>query len=357
MKPANWDYERDDNESFAMNRWIEKISESEKELKKFDNRVFLTKTCGTNSHLMMNAKCLTEALPLFGKCAREFYASGRRYFELQSLVNLPIFYALFQKPAPMMVKYLKEIRSKLSLPQLEPNFEPSPGSWGLYTPGYYILAFHFRNIPLGFEPLSVMLNDEKGVQRRVRDLEIFWAKAKLYAERAQKIALCRNETLLIYFATDDAKNLRPIASKELGEYGRVVFGLAEEDVGHMRAYWERDEVEKLEQKKAEVLKQQAEAETCSCEGPDCGTCKAGVSEAGRVPMVEQEKSEAARRRHADKALVEWWIIANAQASTLAPLSRIRPLIFIAKLPQYRGFTLLSRFSRISFHRGLDKASL
>ena len=35
------------------------------------------------------------------------------------------------------------------------------GQYGLHTPGYYILALHFRRIPLGFEPLSASLNDEE----------------------------------------------------------------------------------------------------------------------------------------------------------------------------------------------------
>jgi hypothetical protein len=57
-------------------------------------------------------------------------------------------------PPWTQVRILATMRRRLGLPALAPNTEPAPGAHGLRTPGYYIVALHFRRIPLGFEPLS-----------------------------------------------------------------------------------------------------------------------------------------------------------------------------------------------------------
>ena len=46
-------------------------------------------------------------------------------------------------------------------------------------------------------------------------LEYFWKSAERFASEAKAVAECRNETLLIYFATDDTFNLRHIGEKRL----------------------------------------------------------------------------------------------------------------------------------------------
>ena len=51
------------------------------------------------------------------------------------------------------------------------------------------------------------------------------------------LCINRGEELLIYFATDDVKNLRPQATAHLSSIGRVVFGLLEDEVGHVSPYW------------------------------------------------------------------------------------------------------------------------
>jgi hypothetical protein len=74
----------------------------------------------------------------------------------------------------------------LGLPQLADGAEERPGLWGLRTPGYYIFALHFRNVPLGFEPLSAEIN-ERADQREFRKniLGAFWAAAEKNAVKAK----------------------------------------------------------------------------------------------------------------------------------------------------------------------------
>tara|TARA_B110000090_G_C13172473_1_gene366009 strand:- start:362 stop:619 length:258 start_codon:yes stop_codon:yes gene_type:complete len=76
----------------------------------------------------------------------------------ENILPVPFFYNLFKRPGPKMVQYLDKVRVKLDLPMLEDGIEEYPGQWGLRTPGYYLFALHFRNIPVGFEPLAIDLN-------------------------------------------------------------------------------------------------------------------------------------------------------------------------------------------------------
>ena len=85
---------------------------------------------------------------------------------------------------------------------------------------------------MGFEAHSLENNQREQITNRVRDLEYFWNNAEKHAAKAKEIAACRNETLLIYLATDDAENQRGVAVEKLSGYGRVVYGLTEEEVGH-----------------------------------------------------------------------------------------------------------------------------
>lgn len=121
--------------------------------------------------------------------------------------------------------------------------EPIPGMFGLRVPGVYVMSIHFRRVPLGFEPLAPMLNSDQHRQWRVDMLKDFWGAARRSAKKARKIARCRNQTLLIYFATDDVANLRPKATQELSKYGRVVFGPKPSEVGHMTPQWSQAVIE------------------------------------------------------------------------------------------------------------------
>jgi hypothetical protein len=258
--------------------------------------------------MVQMGKCLTKALTTFGKCMDQLS---------EEALNVPIYYLVFKKPTSLMRNYLSEVRKRLSVPELEPGLEPNPGAWGLYTPGYYLFALHFRMIPLGFEPLSVMLNEGDQLDYKLNDLEEFWSMAERLAAQARDIAACRKEKLLIYFATDDAKNLRRPASERLGAFGRVVFGLPEEDVGHMSPQWSPDAEQEVDARKAEVLEKRRRAgvEDGGCDGaPDAEACRRALGEDKtlRVNVVHTDRSEAATQRHNDMSLVEWWILANAQ---------------------------------------------
>jgi len=108
---------------------------------------------------------------------------------------VPVYYSLFSRPGPVIVHTLKASRERMELPQLADGLEEVPGAWGLRTPGYYILALHFRAIPIGFEPMALDLPD------RTPQLPKFWKTAAEAAEKAAAIAECRGLKLLIYFAT------------------------------------------------------------------------------------------------------------------------------------------------------------
>ncbi len=45
----------------------------------------------------------------------------------------------------------------------------------------------------------------------------FWDKARELAQQSKEIAACCNETLLIYFASDDPQNLLQQVTEQLGQ--------------------------------------------------------------------------------------------------------------------------------------------
>ena len=326
FKEEFWTYSFEGFES-----WLESISKSDSSFERFNHKILKPSICGKDVNLVQRSNCTSVALPMFGQCLQEFGGrlpgTSEQFFELDTLVSLPAFFAAFRRPSPLLAEYIQRIRTRLSLPQLEADTEPHPGSWGLYTPGYYLLAFHFRHIPLGFEPLSVMLNEGHYLEDKSKELQTFWHSARLCAEQARALARCRNESLLIYFATDDAENLRPRAAAELGGYGRVVFGLEEDEVGHMQPHWTADAAKEVEEKKAEVLRQREARARCAAQDgaaaatdAACASAAAGEEQepATAVYMVSPRRGAAATARHRDMALVEWWILASAQwlATTL-----------------------------------------
>ena len=153
-------------------------------------------------------------------------------------------YMAFKRPSTKMIEYIKIIRKNIGLPTLPSGLEEIPGQWGIRTPGYYILAVHYRNIPIGFEPVAIELRQTKSQHEYKTAISTgFWQHIKQSAIEAKKIATCRNEKLLIYVATDDPYNIREKAKDYLKEYGDVVFGLDANDVGHMNPGWE-DHTEK-----------------------------------------------------------------------------------------------------------------
>ena len=71
---------------------------------------------------------------------------------------------------------------------------------------------------------------------RLTALHAFWEYSKKAARQAKALAACRKQDLLIYFASDDVE-LRPTAEAMLSSIGRVVFGLQDDEVGHVSTQW------------------------------------------------------------------------------------------------------------------------
>ena len=307
---VRFDYEKDGRSEDSYKNWINGLKET-KGLDRFNKKLVDSGMCGMDIKLVKNGECLTEALTVFGKCIDRVQDMA---------VNMPVYYNVFKKPTKRLVDMLAQVRERLALPQLEPGLEPKPGQWGLYTPGYYLFALHFRMIPLGFEPLSVMLNEKQHLESQINELKEFWDSAKRLAKQARALADCRNETLLIYFATDDVENLRARATKRLGRFGRVVFGLSEDEVGHSSPQWTSMSMRQVDERQAVVLEEKAAAEKarkCTAEAAMTGKCERPARPAGReskVSVVRTARDAEATEKHRDMALLEWWILANAQVS-------------------------------------------
>jgi hypothetical protein len=206
------------------------------------------------------------------------------------------------------VRILAKMRERLGMPAPAPGSDAALGLHGLRAPGYYILALHFRRIPLGFEPLSVMLNEKQHKEWRMNHLAGFWETGEKFARKAAEIARCRNQTLLIYFATDDAQNLRPIAKRRWSPFGRVVFGPLQREIGHMSPQWTQKDLD------AERERDAASGATTAAQQQQQQQTGAAGSKTGAKPKAKMEvviptthnpdlpvrtaKSEHAVRRHA-----------------------------------------------------------
>ena len=296
-------------EGKQFSQWVENLTESRLFLARYDNMKVDTGICAMDVSILSRGDCIAAALPTFGKCLQ---------YVPDTLANMPIFYTIFQNPSPALVHHLQIIRLRLNLPLLPPDFEPRPGSWGLYTPGYYFLAFHVRIVPIGFEPMSAILNRGDSLARKLDSLSAFWPNARAHARRARSLAACRRETLLLYFATDAAATLRPVAEAELGEFGRVIFGLAEDEVGHSSPQWspahEMEVDTLLAETDATAAAAAAAAKEQMCtEAPDgAAACVSALHWAPAAHAARAARDAAAVERHAEMSLVEWWILANSQ---------------------------------------------
>lgn len=236
--------------------------------------------CAGISAFVTEGNCVSKALPLYGKCVKNM---------LQNVAGIPFFYLLFTRPSPLMVESITLIRNRLSLPLLAKGLEPSPGAWALRTPGYYILALHYRNVPIGFEPSAFEV--QKHYQGRMKAyrsglFQGYWVVAERAAQKALQLAKCRGQKLLIYFASDDALKLRQVVEQKLSAYGRVIFGLKIEEVGHMVPNnWSQKDLDRLEDMKR----------SSKVDGE----------------IVHVEKSAKALEVHGNMAMAEWWILANS----------------------------------------------
>lgn len=289
--------------------WANSVKESPQD-NTYTKPVLVAGICGGEREILTTGGCLTRILPKFIGCVDDdFSGRGGTYFG-DNMLSIPFFYTLFQRPGPMMKEALDLIRERLGLgPEgsesgVDEEKPPTPGAWGLRTPGTYILALHFRNIPIGFEPLSLELHEKRSLDYRRTVLQGFWVHAVRAAKAAKEIATCRKQQLLIYFATDDVKNLRPEAESRLGEYGRLVFGLTEQEVGHMSPQWSRNDLDKLShiEQKLEKGVREVEVDT-HIHG------KTTLMIDSHVAQVD--RSDLAAELHGTMAIVEWWILAHA----------------------------------------------
>lgn len=242
------------------------------------------------------SECLRAALPRFFECVQN----------VPLLKPVPFFAYVFNRPSPFLVDSLRKIRLRNGLRPEDDS--TTPGLTGLRSNGYYVLALHFRAMPIGFEPMATV------IKSRAAELESYWQRAESYAEKAASIAACRKLELLLYFATDDAANLRPHATARLARFGKVVFGLEEHEVGHIKANWgQRDLVDAVK----------------AFEDPSFAQDLGRSVNKGHLKVVRPLVSETEVEHGANMALVEWWILAQSHwlfssggtyySSTAAPL--------------------------------------
>jgi len=320
----HWDFEAHGRSPDRFKNWAAQIHKSPSNTS-YTKTVLVAGVCGGEREIFTTGGCLSKAMPDFVGCAAAPYSD--RYLH-DIVLPVPFFTTLFKRPAPFMAEVLSRIRNKLELPALAPGLESSPGAWGLRTPGYYIFALHFRRIPLGFEPLAIDLNLEVNLQFRTRVLQGFWDFAERYSKQAQSIAACRGEKLLIYFATDAPEGLRPEAESRLSRYGRVIFGLSEEEVGHMSPQWQQKDKDMLV-KEIKKLATESTQHTTVVEGGDDaaganqavdmdGTAvsksaveKRTIRKSPVMPISHVDRSDEAAEMHGNMAMVEWWILAHA----------------------------------------------
>jgi hypothetical protein len=140
--------------------------------------------CGMDRGHITEGACTGSILSTFNRCAENMP---------DTFWNAPFVHSLFSRPAPEMVRILSVMRRRIRLPALQPGVEPVPGAHGLRTPGYFIIAFHFRRIPLGFEPLAVSLNEQQHLSWRMDNLAGMWDIGQTLIRKAADIARCRNQ--------------------------------------------------------------------------------------------------------------------------------------------------------------------
>jgi hypothetical protein len=197
----------------------------------YEKKILSTGLCGGDSGFLKTGGCLDKLLPIFTHCSHEDQVS----------MNIPFFYYLMRRPGPFIINTLQSIRIRIGLPPAGPDDHHI----GLRSEGYYILALHFRRIPIGFEPLALELNQGRQLEFRMAALEGFWDHAQKAANRAIDIAACRKQELLIYFASDDV-DLRSEAVSKLSSISRVVFCLHHDKIGHVSPGWRNTDFNNVE---------------------------------------------------------------------------------------------------------------
>lgn len=293
-------------------KWTRSIQQNPRN-STYTKQILVAGICGGERELITTGGCMQHVMPSFLQCMVSDGADRYSYVA-ENMISVPFFHTLFTRPKPELHQFLQVVRARLELPSLEPGSEPVPGAWGLRTPNYYILALHFRRVPIGFEPLALELNEKRNLEYRLSTLKGFWDHAVKAANAAKKIAACRQQQLLIYFATDDVKNLRPEAQTRLSRYGRVVFGLTEDEVGHMSPQWTSNDFAKLAkvQESVSATWQGAQAEPSRPVEVEIDTYAHGKT---LLKITEEiaspQRTKKAEIVHGNAAIAEWWILAHA----------------------------------------------
>ncbi len=307
----HWDFEKHGRSPNRYANFAQQIKANPKSVKDdYEKNILVAGVCGGEREIMTAGDCLEHAMPDFIKCASSRDHPGGYIHD--NMLPVPFFTGLFTRPSALMAESLAKVRDKVGLPQLTPGQEPYPGAWGLRTPGYYILALHFRNIPVGFEPLSIDLNKKSTRKNRDDILAGYWDTAERYARKAKKLAACRGEELFIYFATDDIIALRPEAEKRLSKFAKVNFGLQDHEVGHMSPQWSATDEKILERARKDRTVQHLKSYS------EPGNSEVMLDREGNPVEAEEEfyVAEVAKDRdsvevHANMAMVEWWILAQS----------------------------------------------
>ena len=146
----------------------------------FTSTIVASGMCGGNFNYIASMSCIQDILPKYHACVTDFQGDSKSRGLTEASIPVPWMYMTMKRPSPTMVTNLALVRKRLDLPVLPLGLEKIPGQMGIRTPGYYLIALHFRNIPVGFEPhgidLQVRIGDTKvrGKRKRKKGTNILY---------------------------------------------------------------------------------------------------------------------------------------------------------------------------------------
>ena len=135
--------------------------------------------------------------------------------------------------------------------------------------------------------------------------------------------------MLIYFASDETRDLRAEALRRLSGIGRVVFGLQANEVGHISPQWTERDAKNIKQRAEELKKKGFTREDLSgIDKRDDDKVIVEVNEEGEIKLSKNKKSSKPNKgidlvqsseqspksvhMHGSMALVEWLALAGCQ---------------------------------------------
>jgi hypothetical protein len=152
--------------------------------------------CGLDGVFLKAGYCVDRLLAEFG-----FVDCIEQNGVPRDALNAPFMHSLVRRLSPKLIRRLHLIRQRIGLPPTS----DSEIVHTLHARGYYTIAFHYRSVPLGFEPTSLnrLTEDSEERKRRLQRLDEYFQAGKTAIARARQLASCRNAKLIIYFAADD----------------------------------------------------------------------------------------------------------------------------------------------------------